>query len=228
MHDQDYPRRVHFAQYCRAQMRNSADFLSRIVFSDECMFRVNGSVNTQNVRIWGTENPYSVHEEVMNSPGIMAWCAMSEDRIIGPYFFENGNVTGASYRNMLNDYAFPRFQNLRNDYIFQQDGAPAHTFNLVKAYLDTMRPNCWIGKRGPTPWPARSPDLTPCDFFLWGYIKSKVYETPVGSIEQLKRRIRRVVRSIDTETLQNVWKNLKFRLDYTIHVNGQRIEHLIQ
>ena len=45
MHEHDYPRRVQFAQYCRAQRRrNSTDFLPRIVFSDECLFRVNGSV----------------------------------------------------------------------------------------------------------------------------------------------------------------------------------------
>ena len=38
-------------------------------------------------------------------------------------------------------------------------------------------------------WPARSPDLTPCDFFLWGYLKSKVFQTPPDSIDDLKNRI---------------------------------------
>ena len=27
-------------------------------------------------------------------------------------------------------------------------------------------------------WPFRSPDLTPCDFFRWGYLKKKVFSTP--------------------------------------------------
>ena len=61
MHEQDYTRRVQFAQYCRVQIRNSSYFLSRIAFFDECLFRVNGSVNTPNVRIWGTESPCSVY-----------------------------------------------------------------------------------------------------------------------------------------------------------------------
>lgn len=30
-------------------------------------------------------------------------------------------------------------------------------------------------------WPAYSPDLTPCDFYLWGYLKSRVY-FKVGTI----------------------------------------------
>ncbi|GBO26380.1 hypothetical protein AVEN_212084-1 [Araneus ventricosus] len=43
----------------------------------------------------------------------------------------------------------------------------------------------WIGHGGPVLWPARSPDLTCLDYFLWGYVKSLVYETPVNSAEDL-------------------------------------------
>jgi hypothetical protein len=39
-------------------------------------------------------------------------------------------------------------------------------------------------------WPARSPDLTPLDFFLWGYLKSKVFLTPPENLAELERRIR--------------------------------------
>ena len=39
----------------------------------------------------------------------------------------------------------------------------------------------------PCPWPARSPDLTPCDYFLWGYVKDKVFVPPQPvSIPDLK------------------------------------------
>ena len=33
-----------------------------------------------------------------------------------------------------------------------------------------------ISRRTPIPWPARSPDLTPLDFVLCGYLKDRVYE----------------------------------------------------
>jgi len=33
----------------------------------------------------------------------------------------------------------------------------------------------WVGRGGPTVWPPRSPDLTPLDFFAWGFIKDVVY-----------------------------------------------------
>ena len=38
-------------------------------------------------------------------------------------------------------------------------------------------------------WPPRSPDLTPCDFFLWGYIKSKVFVNPPQTIHNLRQKI---------------------------------------
>ena len=47
----------------------------------------------------------------------------------------------------------------------------------------------WIGMSGPTAWPARSPDLTCLDFFLWGNMKSMVFETNIDSEEDLVARI---------------------------------------
>ena len=35
-------------------------------------------------------------------------------------------------------------------------------------FLDATFPNRWIGRDGPTPWPPRSPDITPLDIFFYG------------------------------------------------------------
>ena len=45
-------------------------------------------------------------------------------------------------------------------------------------------------------WPPRSPDMSPCDFCLWGYLKLRVYRTPPTSIQDLRRRIEREVQCI--------------------------------
>ncbi|KAJ8866767.1 hypothetical protein PR048_032628 [Dryococelus australis] len=39
----------------------------------------------------------------------------------------------------------------------------------------------WIGRGGPITWPARSPDLTPLDYFVWGHVEGMIYDTPVES-----------------------------------------------
>jgi len=51
----------------------------------------------------------------------------------------------------------------------------------MKDYLNETFRNRWLGRGGPVPWPPRSSDLTPLDFFLWGHMKTLVYETKVDS-----------------------------------------------
>jgi len=53
--------------------------------------------------------------------------------------------------------------------------------------------NRWIGRDGPTPWPPQSPDITPLDFFLWGYVKDKVFSTPVPDITNLEGKNNRTL-----------------------------------
>ena len=69
--------------------------------------------------------------------------------------------------------------------IFQQNGGPPYLGSHVRRFLDATFPNRLIGRDGPTPWPLRSPDITPLDFFLWGYVTDKVFSTPVPDVTNL-------------------------------------------
>ncbi|KAJ4435189.1 hypothetical protein ANN_23765 [Periplaneta americana] len=66
---------------------------------------------------------------------------------------------------------------------------------------------------GPTAWPPRSPDLTPLDFFFWGYIKDIVYKTVVADLDDLHRRIVAACATVTPEMLRNTWQELEYRLD---------------
>jgi len=79
-------------------------------------------------------------------------------------------------------YVAPQLEAFQPWIIFQQDGAPPHWGSDVLRFLDATFPNRRIGRDGPTPWPPRPPDITPLDFFLWGYVKEKVFSTPVPDI----------------------------------------------
>jgi hypothetical protein len=72
---------------------------------------------------------------------------------------------------------------------FQHDGTPADCTNVVLGYWDEIFGNRWIGRGVPIIWPPRSPDLTPLDFCLCGYMQSLVYETPVETQHDLVGRI---------------------------------------
>lgn len=80
---------------------------------------------------------------------------------------------------MLENYAFPQFEQIEQEsnlkIVFQQDGAPPHFALRVRERLNEKFPGQWIGRGGPILWPPRSPDLSPLDFFLWGYVKDTVY-----------------------------------------------------
>jgi len=54
-------------------------------------------------------------------------------------------------------------------------------------------------------WPAWSPNLTPCDYFLWGYVKDKVFVPPQPvSIPDLKNRITAAMETITPDLLSRV------------------------
>ena len=63
--------------------------------------------------------------------------------------------------------------------------------------------------RGFNNLPPRSPDATPCDFFLWGYVKDQIYVPPLpASIPELKVHIRTAIETITADDmLQTVWTN---------------------
>ena len=77
---------------------------------------------------------------------------------------------------MLKTDFWPAFAALPNSnkdqFVFKQDGSPPHWSRPVRDWLRKKLPNRWVGTGADTDrnikWPPRSPDLTPCDFFLWG------------------------------------------------------------
>ena len=76
---------------------------------------------------------------------------------------------------------------------------------VVRERIDTAFPGRWIGRDGPVSLPTRSPDLTQLFFFLWGYVKTQVFTDEVENVEELKRRIERVVSTVTPAMLSNTW-----------------------
>ena len=76
-------------------------------------------------------------------------------------------------------------------------------------------------------WPPRSPDLTPCYFFLWGFEKDTVFVPPIpANLQELRDRITEAVALIDHDILTCVWNELDYQLDVCYISQGEHIEHL--
>ena len=73
-------------------------------------------------------------------------------------------------------------------------------------------------------WPPNSPDLNPCDFFLWGYLKDNLYKTPIKDKEELESRIESHIKAISAEMLSRVVDCFEIRLQEIIDNQGGYIE----
>ncbi|GBO23148.1 hypothetical protein AVEN_99584-1 [Araneus ventricosus] len=156
---------------------------------------------------------------------------MSVSKIYGPFFFMEKKVTGSTYLDILEIWLFPHIKEDLSNFVFQQDGALPHWATEVRCFLNTELPSSWIGHSGPDDlmlhsWPPTSLDMTPCDFFLWGFGKDKVYVPPLlTNLCELKQRIS-AAQSLTSDTLQHVWQEFTYRLDIIRVTKGSYIENL--
>jgi hypothetical protein len=144
---------------------------------------LDGVVNKQNVRFWASENPCVIHEKMHHAPRITVWIIISSHGLLWPILFEE-TVKSEHYLSML-----------RNTFVanllatglplqtlwFMQDGTRPHTASVV---LDFLHDTCNLrvmSNQFPDRfaygqnWPPNSPDLNPCDYFLWGLLKEIIF-----------------------------------------------------
>ena len=102
-----------------------------------------------------------------------------------------------------------------------KDRATPHTANNVQDYLRSKFSDRFFDKEK---WPPRSPDLNPCDFFLWGYLKERVYNPIPDSLDTPKRNITREFKNISEDTLKNTFDDFYKRLEILKTNGGGHVE----
>ena len=232
--DHDVERRLLFANIMIEKIEKDELDPARTWFSDEAHFHLRGYVNKQNWRHWGSENPHIAVAKPLHPERVTVWCALSSTSIIGPIFIE-GNVTAEKYKRILEDKFLPEIRRLRrvHGYWFQQDGARPHrTAEVFESLMDTFG-NRIIGldierhAEGGIEWSPFSPDITPLDYFLWGFLKDRVFRTAPDTIGELKLAITREVKGIRSEVLKRVIDNFQTRLRHLVASDGGHFENLI-
>ncbi|GFU41451.1 transposable element Tc3 transposase [Trichonephila clavipes] len=229
----DHQARRRFVEWAQNEIAIVPDFHKRVLFSDEAHFWLNGYVNKQNCRIWSEANPQVYVETPLHPEKLTVWCALWAGGIIGPYFFKNDeghNVTvnGDRYRAMITNFFIPELNNHDvQELWFQQDGATCDTARATIDLLKDTFGDRLISHFGPVNWPPRSCDLTPLDYFLWGYVKSLVYVDKPQTLDHLEDNIRRVIANIRPEMLEKVIENWTSRLDYIRASRGSHMPEII-
>ena len=202
----------------------------RVFFTDEKLFYVNPPVNSQNNRVWSTGRKRDVNQErllvqrakfspsVMVSAGI---CYGGKGRL--HFVAEKAKINAEYYVTNLLPKLVEDSQNLTPDFIFQQDGAPAHTARQAQQWL---RENCpdFITK---DEWPPNSPDLNPLDYHIWGVMLEK-YEkhTPKPKNKaELKMVLEAIWADLPQEPIDRAVLSFRRRLRACIRADGGHFEH---
>jgi len=107
---------------------------------------------------------------------------------------------------------------------FQQDGATSHTSHAIMAEIQSFFGDRIISKGL---WPPRSPDLTPPDYFLWGYQKVRVYQNKPRTIDALKANITEEIQAVTADVLARTFQNIPRRAQSCLDANGGHFQHML-
>ncbi|GFX33469.1 uncharacterized protein TNCV_1006301 [Trichonephila clavipes] len=140
----------------------------------------------------------------------------------------NVTVNGDRYRAMITNFFIPELNNQDvQELWFQQDGATCHTARATIDLLKDTFGDRLISRFGPVNWPPRSCDLTPLDYFLWGYVRSLVYADKLQTLDHLEDNIRRVIADIRPQMLEKVIEKWTSRLDNMRASRGSPMPEII-
>ena len=225
-------------QMGRLLERKTFSWYSNLCVSDEAWFSLTGHVfNRQNTVCYapsGQGTPEQWITQATQSPDkVMVFCLLhGSGEKFGPFFLpSDGRVTQFSYRQLLVNQVFPLMKQQLGltkfrSTVWQQDGAKPHQARMVMEWLDGIFKNRMLALkslRGDS-WAPSSPDCNPCDFFLWGYMKSKVYQPLPLTMAALKRKIRIVFNNIPREMVVKAIRNMKKRGALMVDSEGRQFK----
>lgn len=200
-------------------------WLDNVIFSGEMNFYLSGEVSRKDLCIFGSDKSQSqdLSSEVdKESESVKLFCAISKNKVYGPYFLSQ--ESDFFYQRLLEESLLPQLDRdgVPETMMLQVD-IPFTQFNdSLRHLLDTRLPEHWIGPVSDSlpAWPQRSPELSPLDFFLWGFVHDYVYDSgPLASVAELRHRIARALSSVPSTLLSQAWDRLYAQVDACRHTH---------
>ena len=114
-----------------------------------------------------------------------------------------------------------------------QTGSRLHTANVV---LDFLYETFNLGvmslrfperHEGGKLWPTHSPDSNSCDFFLWGFLKEKVFQRGPENVAQLRAHIMKLCRALSEDLCRKVLTNARIRFQEVVRQKDGHNEHVL-
>jgi hypothetical protein len=205
----------------------------RVFFTDEKNFYLNPQICNQNNRVWSSGKKADIAPDrllvqrekfaphVMVSAGV---CASGKGRL---HFVDEKAKVDATYYvgRLLPELIADCKRLLPAGFIFQQDGAPAHTARHAQDWLNVNCPG-FIEK---DQWPPNSPDLNPLDYHVWGAMLEKYHklQPKPKTIRELKIALELIWDDLPQEPIKKAIKSFTKRLKTCVANCGGHIEHVL-
>jgi len=196
-----------------------------IFFSDEKNFSQDQKVNWKNNR-WlcsDAEEVPIVMSTKFPATVMVLGVISNEGDVMPPFFFQKGErVNAACYINVLRTVVEPWMRQVAagRHFVFQQDGAPAHTANTTQDWLLTHLPEFWPKEI----WPPNSPDLNPLDYYVWGVCERDVNKHPHNNVDSVKAKITEVMQGMGRQEIVKACKRFRARIEAVIDNDGDFFE----
>ena len=216
---------------CNFFLLQDITWFDKVIWSDEKWFVRRTRPNKQNERYWEPFDPeIEVDCRVQGDEKVMCWCGLINGKIIIHWFNKNESVNGATYLKMLKTAVWPKVRAVatRNQYWFQQDGATPHTTIPVRGWLQEKFGDRVISRWMAHPWPAKSPDLSPLDFWFWGVAMTELRRVPPMTINQLKQTVEDFASSVDPDEIGRVVRSVQVRARACIGADGGAFEYRLK
>jgi len=205
-----------------------------ILFTNEARFTCDIINNIHNSHRWSDKNPHAtVERNSLHCFFVNVWCIVIDNQLIGPSVLPNCLTGRACVDFLQNEFPLileevPLAERMRM--VCQHDGAPAYYSHLVTHHPNLTFPEQWIGHDGHVQWPPRSPNLTPLDFCLWGWMKSEVCKEKVNTKYEFVARIMNsaaLMKQERQDDLRRATRTIAKRVEKCIEVDGGTFEHLL-
>ena len=217
--------RVNVCQDWLQTITDDPEFFDRVITGDETwVFQYDPETKRQSCQ-WKSPSSPRPRKARMSKSKIKVMLIAFFDRhgVIHHEFVPQGQTVNQHFYQQVLNRLHDRVRRCRrqlwstSSWFLHHDNAPAHTALSVRELLSK--------KQVPAlDHPPYSPDLAPCDFWLFPKLKSVLKGTHFQSVEEIQAAVTRELRSIDENDFVQCFRGWQTRMQRCIDSEGEYFE----